>query len=174
MITISTCLASDSLGLKLALRAEYKHASDFLRDWFCGMKSADSRTLPLLLLEEGQRRGVIWRSGPTVGSQVSDRKKVVYYLLDRAGIRHQPPSMQALRTACEELHQQYVAVPRRPRRGRRQPFSMAELPKMCFPVYTFCCSTFEREVFGWSQAACKKSRCICKAPAVAPAAAAGI
>ena len=138
--------------------AAYRRVSDFLRDWYCGMIiDMSHRTLPLRILEDGQRRGVTWRAGTTVAHQVSDCKKVIQYLLDKAGVRAGHPSIHALHTACEQLQESFEALPK----GKSK--SLCAVPKLCFSEFSFCSATFEREALGWPLISCRKQGCICKA-----------
>ena len=66
--------------------ADYRHASGYLHDWFCGIKTDVSRTMPLRLLEAHKQHDLLWRKGNSMGSAVSDRKKVIYRLLENAGM----------------------------------------------------------------------------------------
>ena len=140
--------------------ADYKHASDYLRDCFCGIKKGVSRTMPLRLLEQAHKQhDLLWRKGNSVGSAVSDRKEVIYRLLENAGLRSGTLTAGSLHAACEQLQQDYVAV-EDTQKGRRPPTACG-LPGFCWQPNTFCATRFEKEVFGWDQR-CTNPKCSCQ------------
>ena len=139
--------------------ADYKHASDYLRDWFCGIKKGVFRTMPLRLLEQAHKQHDLrWRKVNSVGSAVSDRKKVIYRLLEDAGLRSGTLTAGSLHAACEQLQQEYVLA-EETQKGRRPP-TASGLHGFCWQPNTFCATRFEKEVFGWDQR-CAKPKCSC-------------